>query len=93
MRSFLQRLSSRKFLTALAVQVASVAAIFWPQQQESVESALLRIAALVAMLLAALGYGQIEAGVDSRLGTSAQPQDDTAPSPAQEIPARGNDAQ
>lgn len=66
MRSFLQRISSRKFLTAVAVQIASVAAIFWPQQQETLESAALRIAALITLLLAALGYGKIEALVDQQ---------------------------
>lgn len=65
MRSFLQRISSRKFLTALAVQIASVAAVFYPQQADSLSSAAIRIAALAAMLLAALGYGKIEASVDA----------------------------
>ena len=65
MRSFLERISSRKFLTALAVQAASVAAIFWPGQDSTLESAAVRIAALITLLLAALGYGEIEASVDS----------------------------
>ena len=65
MRSFLQRISSRKFLTALAVQAASVAAIFWPQHESTVETAAVRVAALITLLLAALGYGKIEAGVDA----------------------------
>jgi len=65
MRSFLQRISSRKFLTALAVQVASIAAIFWPREESTIETAAVRIAALITLLLAALGYGKIEAGVDS----------------------------
>lgn len=66
MRSFLARISSRKFLTALTVQAASVAAIFWPQQQSSLESAAVRIAAMATLLLAALGYGRIEADVDKQ---------------------------
>jgi len=65
MRSFLDRISSRKFLTALAVQAASVAAIFWPQEESTFETAAVRIAALAALLLAALGYGRIEASVDA----------------------------
>ena len=65
MRHFLQRISSRKFLTALAVQVASVAAMFWPRHESTIETTAVRIAALAAMLLAALGYGKIEAQVDS----------------------------
>lgn len=67
MRNFLQRISSRKFLTALAVQVASTAAIFWPQHESSIETAALRIAAMAALLLAALGYGKIEAELDAAI--------------------------
>jgi len=65
MRSFLQRISSRKFLTALAVQIAAVVAIFCPRQGSAVQTAAVRIAALVTLLLAALGYGKIEADVDA----------------------------
>jgi len=64
MRPFLERISSRKFLVALAVQVAGVLTLFWPQEQSTLESAAVRIAALLAMLLAALGYGRIEASTD-----------------------------
>ncbi len=64
MRSFLQRISSRKFLVALAVQAASVAALFYPQQQDEFQTTAIRIAALATLLLAALGYGKIEAAVD-----------------------------
>ncbi len=64
MRSFLQRISSRKFLTALAVQAAALAALFWPQHESGISEAATRIAALAAMLLAALGYAKIEAGID-----------------------------
>lgn len=65
MRSFLERISSRKFLTALAVQAASVAAVFWPHEQSSIETAAVRIAALLTLLLAGLGYGKIEGDVDA----------------------------
>lgn len=65
MRSFLERISSRKFLAALAVQIAAVAALFWPEQAEAYQTAAVRIAALATMLLAALGYGKIEAGIDA----------------------------
>jgi len=65
MRSFLSRISSRKFLTALAVQMAAVVALFWPEHESRIETAAVRIAALAVMLLAALGYGKIEAGVDA----------------------------
>ncbi len=66
MRSFLQRISSRKFLTALAVQAAALAALFWPQHESAIGQAATRIAALAAMLLAALGYAKIEAAIDSK---------------------------
>jgi len=69
MRSFLERISSRKFLVALAVQVASVTALFWPERESTIETAALRIAALVTLLLAAIGYGKIEAEVDAAQGS------------------------
>ena len=69
MRSFLQRISSRKFLVALAVQIASVTALFYPQQQDEFQTAAIRIAALATLLLAALGYGKIEAAVDKESGS------------------------
>jgi hypothetical protein len=72
MRSFLERISSRKFLVALAVQVASVAALFWPSQQQQFNDAAVRIAALAVMLLAALGYGQIESKADAAAANSDQ---------------------
>ncbi|MGC9455382.1 MAG: hypothetical protein ACP5HU_11035 [Phycisphaerae bacterium] len=65
MRSFLQRISSRKFLTALAVQTASVAAIFYPAHEQTLLTAAVKVAALATLLLAALGYGKIEAAVDA----------------------------
>ena len=67
MRSFLERISSRKFLTALVVQIASVVAIFLPQHESTIENAALRIAALATLLLAAIGYGRIEAQVDASM--------------------------
>lgn len=66
MRSFLQRISSRKFLTALTVQIASVIALFQPERESTLETAAIRIAALITLLLAALGYGKIEAAVDGQ---------------------------
>ena len=61
---FLIRISSRKFLTALAVQIAAVAALFSPERADAYADAAIRLAALATMVLAALGYGAIEAGVD-----------------------------
>ena len=70
MRSFLERISSRKFLIALAVQAAAVLALFWPEQAEVYQTAAVRIAALITMLLAALGYGKIEAAIDAEKSES-----------------------
>jgi len=64
MRDFLQRIASRKFLLALAAQIAAVVAVFWPASDNQIADAAQRIAGLVVLLLAALGYGTIEAGVD-----------------------------
>jgi len=65
MREFLKRISSRKFLTALAVQVAAVLALFWPERESSIATTAVRVASLITLLLAALGYGKIEAEVDA----------------------------
>ncbi len=46
------------------VQAAAVAALFYPQQQDEFQTTAIRIAALLTLLLAALGYGKIEAAVD-----------------------------
>ena len=73
MRSFLQRISSRKFLIPLAVQIASEMALFYPQQQDEFQTAAIRIAALATLLLAALGYGKIEAAVDTKLQSPKAP--------------------
>lgn len=76
MRDFFQRISSRKFLAALAAQLAGVLALFWPAHEQTFVTAAVRIAALATMLLAALGYGSIEATVDRAAATS-----DPAPAP------------
>ncbi len=65
MKAFLKRISSRKFLTALAVQVAAVVALFTPADDAGqLEAAAVKIAALAAMVLTAFGYGLIEGSVD-----------------------------
>lgn len=64
MDSFLKRISSRKFLTAIAVEIAAMIALFAPQVADVANEGALRIAALATMLLAALGYGAVEAAVD-----------------------------
>ena len=74
MRSFLQRISSRKFLTALTVEAAALVVLFCPQHESAIAAAAVRIAALATMLLAALGYGKVEAQVDSRTAESSVPE-------------------
>ena len=73
MRSFLQRISSRKFLAALAVEVAALAALFWPEHESAISEAATRIAALAAMLAAALGYAKIEANLDAEQSRAVNP--------------------
>jgi len=64
MRAFLERISSRKFLTVAAVEIAALVGLFVPTHATAVSEAATRIACLGAMVLAALGYGVIEAAVD-----------------------------
>jgi len=73
MRSFLERISSRKFLTALAVQIGATAALFWPHHGTAIGAAAVRIAALLTLLLAGLGYGKIEAAVDVAAAPASPP--------------------
>ncbi|MDD4892079.1 MAG: hypothetical protein PHU85_19325 [Phycisphaerae bacterium] len=65
MRPLLKRLSSRKFLTTLAVQIAGLAVLFAPGHAEAIASAAERIAAIVAMVLVALGYVNAESKLDA----------------------------
>ncbi|HNX26600.1 MAG TPA: hypothetical protein PKK48_04260, partial [Phycisphaerae bacterium] len=65
MKDFLTRISSRKFLTAFAVEIAAVAALFSPERASEFNDAAIRIAAIVTMALTALGYGCIEASLDN----------------------------
>lgn len=73
MRTFLERISSRKFLIALMVQLAAVAALFQPEKAQWYQDAAVRVAALLTMLLAALGYGKIEAALDARPPSPDEP--------------------
>lgn len=73
MRPFLERISSRKFLTALAVQIGATAALFWPHHGTVIGAAAVRIAALLTLLLAGLGYGKIEAAVDAAAAPTPSP--------------------
>jgi hypothetical protein len=73
MRSFLERISSRKFLTAFAVQLAGLVALLRPSQGDQLADAAVRIAALVAMVLAAAGYGKMEAALDAAANSDSLP--------------------
>ncbi len=64
MRAFLTRISSRKFLTAVTVQAAAIVAFFVPAHGSTLNEAAVRIASLATLLLAAMGYGRIEAALD-----------------------------
>ena len=76
MRSFLERLSSRKFLTTLAAEIAAVVALFYPQNTSAINETAIRIASLATLLLAAWGYGKMEATLDaSRAATPADDQE------------------
>lgn len=66
MNDFLKRVSSRKFLSALAVQIASVVALFSPERANEFNDAAVRIAALLTLLLAGLGYGKVEGYLDQQ---------------------------
>ena len=63
-RSFLSRISSRKFLTTLAVEAAALIVLFAPSHQNAIAAAAEHVAAIAAMVLAALGYVSAEAAVD-----------------------------
>lgn len=72
MKEFLQRISSRKFLTALFAEIAGVIALCWPAHESQAVEAATRVAALATMLLAALGYGVIEGAVDKARAANGQ---------------------
>jgi hypothetical protein len=73
MRPFLERISSRKFLTAFAVQLAGLVALLYPAHAGPLADAAVRIAALAAMALAAAGYGKMESALDSSANGSGLP--------------------
>ena len=71
MKALLSKLSSRKFLTALVAQIASIVAFFSVETGDAVADLGTRIVALVVLVIAALGYGIVEASVD-RKGVEAE---------------------
>lgn len=66
MRSLLARLSSRKFLVSLAVEVAALVVLFAPGHEETIHATARHIAAIAAMVLAALGYVNAESQADQQ---------------------------
>ena len=66
LHNFLQRLASRKFLVTIAVQIACLYAFFRPAEVETALNLAVKIASLATMVLAAFGYGYIEASVDKK---------------------------
>jgi len=55
---------SRKFIVSAAAQLAAVAMLIWPGQEEAIVSAAQSIAALTVLGLAALGYVKTEGRLD-----------------------------
>ena len=64
MKDFLKRLTSRKFIAASAVEVAALVALFNPGIEGTVESTIVRVGAIAAMVLVALGYIVVEGNLD-----------------------------
>ena len=77
LKRILTNLTSRKFLAALVVQIASVCAIFAPAMENQIADAGMRIVGLVVLVVAGLGYGKIEADIDkANLADKAGPDAD-----------------
>ena len=64
MEKFLKRISSRKFLAVFFAEVAALVSLLWPHGESMLLEGSQRVAAIITMALAALGYGLIEASLD-----------------------------
>ncbi len=64
MKDFLSRISSRKFLTTAFVEIAAIVALFKPSIASEANEGAVRLAAIIAMVLAALGYGIVQGTID-----------------------------
>lgn len=62
----MQRYLSRKFLLALAAQLAGLAVLIWPEHEQSILAGAEAIVALAVVLLSTLGYLTAEAAVDRK---------------------------
>ena len=61
----LTKFTSRKFLTALAAQIGAIVSLFaTPSSGDVIADAIVKVGSLLALVLAALGYGVIEARMD-----------------------------
>lgn len=63
---------SRKFITAMVAQFAALAALIWPSQGPTLIHAGQDVAALVVLVLTALGYIHAEASIDRQRQTEAK---------------------
>jgi len=55
---------SRKFIVSATTQLAGIAILIWPGQEEAIAGAAQSIAALIVLGLAALGYVKTEGELD-----------------------------
>ena len=68
---FLTKVTSRKFIAALAVEVAGLVALFDPQVADVTNEIIVRVGALAAMVTVALGYVVSEASIDKAAAKAA----------------------
>ena len=59
-----KRWTSRKFITSVTAQLASIAVLLWPSQDSTIVAASESVAALLVLMLSAFGYVRAEASVD-----------------------------
>lgn len=60
----MKRWTSRKFLMAVAAQIAALAVLLWPDRADAVAGAIESVAALLVAVLSALGYITVEGSID-----------------------------
>ncbi len=60
----MKKFTSRKFITTLAAQVASLLVLFWPEHQDTIAQAVQGTAALIVLGISSLGYVSSEASID-----------------------------
>ena len=66
MENFLTKLTSRKFLAALAAEVAGLLALTaWADLGDPIAEGIVRVGTILGMLLLAIGYIKAEASIDA----------------------------